>query len=422
MPTNPLSHNIARRLRGVIGVSEAILDRVRTERPRYTRLGAVVCFTATLSALSMLVVTSEVVPGGLAWVGAVAFAVFWGGLVLVVDSWLIASTHGTRQAKALVYLPRLMVSVLLGFVIAEPVVILVFRPAIERQVTETRTAEIAADIGKWKKCNPTTGEIVETTECASHRLNLPGSPATLRGDYQELVAQQQRDSATLAQDVARWNELESGARNECAGVPGRGSTGIRGEGPQCTHNRAVADQFRQDRMLEQRQTDLATLEGRIRDLQSRIPAAETSYATRIVEEIQHKEDDARAEPVGTLEEIAALGRLSETSGPVNIAQWTLRLLLILFDCMPVLAKWMGGTTAYDLMVRRQIDSDIRLHDKHLARCEEIESVMADAHKSDLMREPRATIDESTAADRRASSNHERLLDEEIERLFEEYRK
>ena len=424
MPTKPQSPNIARRLRGVIGVNEAILDRVPTERPRYTKLGAIVCLTATFSALSMLVVTSQLFMGGLAWLVAVAFAVFWGGFVLVVDSWLISSTHGTRrgETKTLVYLPRLMVSVLLGFVIAEPVVILAFRPAIERQVAETRTAEIATDIGKLKECNPSTGEPVETTECKKYRLNLTGSPTTLRSERDDLMARHKTDSAALAQDVARWNEFESAARDECAGVPGRGSTGVRGEGSQCKYNRAVADQFRLGARLEQRQAKLAELTGRISDIQTEITATETSYTTQIKEQIKQKEDNALGQPVGILEEIAALGQLSDASVPVTIAHWALRLLLILFDCMPVLAKWMSGATAYDHMVRRRTDSDIRLHDKHLARREEIESVMADAHKANLMREPRATLDEHTTADRRASSNRERQLDEEIERLFNEYRR
>jgi len=50
------------------------------------------------------------------------------------------------------------------------------------------------------------------------------------------------------------------------------------------------------------------------------------------------------------------------SGLVLGAQLLLRLLLIAIDCLPVLTKLMGGTTAYDRRVARRLVIDEDLHD------------------------------------------------------------
>jgi hypothetical protein len=417
MPSNPFS----RKLRRIIGVDEGILSRVPSERPRYTRLGAIVCFTATLSAFSILIVVSGIVTGGLAMLGAAGFAFFWGLFVLVIDSWLISSTHGTRKAKALVYLPRLLVSVLLGLVIAEPVVILVFRPAIQEQVSATRESRIAAESGMWKKCNPATDETVDAPGCASHRLALPGSPGTPNRKLVELRAKQDSAQKSFTNDENTWLHLTAVAQAECAGTAGPATTGIPGEGPECSQNRAAAARFQRISRLDQRQAELTAMRAAIRTLQDEVTAAETGYGQRVQAAIQQKERAVRDAPVGILEQLGALGRLAGESTPVTVAHWAFRLLLVLFDCLPVLAKWMSGATTYDLLVRKQIDSDVRMFDKRIVRHEEIETAVADAGRDDLVRRPRETHRDHAEADRRAERDRERLRDEETERLFEQIR-
>ena len=41
--------------------------------------------------------------------------------------------------------------------------------------------------------------------------------------------------------------------------------------------------------------------------------------------------------------------------------WLLVLVLLALDCLPVLAKLMGGSSAYDLILAEQIASDERVH-------------------------------------------------------------
>ena len=84
--------SIARLPRRLIGVQESILDTVPEERPRYTRLGVILINTALMAALSLFVAMQRVID--VHWLAAVPIALFWGMLVLVIDSWMVASTHG----------------------------------------------------------------------------------------------------------------------------------------------------------------------------------------------------------------------------------------------------------------------------------------------------------------------------------------
>jgi hypothetical protein len=59
--------------------------------------------------------------------------------------------------KVWFFLPRIVVSVLLGAVIAEPLVLWAFAPAINRDVQSFRAKTLAAAVTEWTRCNPPTG-------------------------------------------------------------------------------------------------------------------------------------------------------------------------------------------------------------------------------------------------------------------------
>jgi hypothetical protein len=97
-----------------------------------------------------------------------------------------------------------------------------------------------------------------------------------------------------------------------------------------------------------------------------------NYGSRVAQAIaqaranQQEEQDG---PIGLLEQSAALGRLSAHSGFVLAAQRMLRLLLIALDCLPVLAKLIGGTTSYDRLVNARPQMRKRMHAKDIESTE-----------------------------------------------------
>jgi hypothetical protein len=410
---------LGRRLRAVIGIKEDVLDWAPEERPRYTKLAVIVLTTGVLSGLSIMVVLNQLLDGSAWWsLALVPVAVFWASMIINLDSWLIASMHGARGTRFFVFVPRLVISVLLGFTIAEPLVVWVFRPAIDKQVEDSRADEIAAYASSWKACNPSDGTVVETRECADYHLNLSSSLAAVRTEHDTVSAKRDELKKEVDEYLRRWNELETIAQAECKGLPGPLTTGDVGEGPECTRNRNSADQYRRDTRLDQRQVELGGLDAQIVALKSEKQASETSYGSEVKDAVDKKIEERKANRVktGILEQFEALGQLSEKSLPVNLGHWALRLLLVLFDCLPVLAKWMNGTTTYDQLIARQIEADKRLHSGHVNLFERRDSAIMDVKLERIERDRQGRMERLDEAERQARAKRESDLDAEIERL------
>ena len=104
-------------------------------------------------------------------------ALVWAYVIVSFDGWLMASTHGLlNRSKWRIFLPRLVLSLLIGAAIAEPLVLWVFDPAVHRNVLDVRQAEVDAYAAALKECNPSSGERHADPRCESLRLPVEGAP------------------------------------------------------------------------------------------------------------------------------------------------------------------------------------------------------------------------------------------------------
>jgi hypothetical protein len=412
----PPTRGIGRAFRYVAGVNETILDWVPEERARYTRLGAIVVNTGLLAALSMTVLLRTV---DLSPLLVVPVALIWGFVILSFDGWLVASTHGVLgMAKLRIFIPRLLISVLMGAVIAEPLLLWMFGPAIETEVEDQRDATVRVEESKYKVCNPATGEPATADGCEDYLLNVGGSPQSIRAELSNVESERDALADTtesINDELTRREEL---ARLECNGTKEDGTTGIVGEGPNCFRNRAEADRYRASSNLDEHQATLVALNERIDRLTEAEGDAGTAYAAAVKTAIEGRVDDLRSnrEKIGILDEHQALGALADRSAFVFIGSWLLRLLLITIDCLPVLTKLMNRTTTYDTLLTRQLDIDARLHDKHVTEREQRDTGRADVaiqRNEHLVRTRMEEIDEAT---RKARADREAVLDDQIEAL------
>jgi hypothetical protein len=350
-------------LRRVAGVDEAILDWVPEERPRYTWQGAILLNTAILAGISMLVLLGRTELPGLLMV---PMALLWAGLILTFDAWLVSSTHGaTGRSKMAIYLPRILISVLMGAVIAEPLLLSLFAPAIHTEVNQQRKREIDAYENRLRECNPLTGEPTTVTGCTD-RLNLDNPLISIRTDLTRKTAQRDRLQAQVAAINTELARREAVSRAECNGTRINGSTsGVSGVGPNCTRNRREADRYRASSDIDAREADVSALSREIATLTADEATAGRAYATAVHAEIAVKVADARStqQKIGILDEDRALGVLAASSAFVSIGSWLLRLLLIVVDCLPVLTKVLSRSTTYDALLSRQMGVTDRLHDK-----------------------------------------------------------
>jgi hypothetical protein len=239
-----------RLLRRVIGIREEILDWAPEERPRFTRLGAIVVNTGLVAALSLLVALNKVV--STPWWLLIPVALFWGFLILSLDGWMITSVHGVLgSAKLRTLIPRLLISILIGAVIAEPLVLWVFQPAIHAEVETERRKALDQYEGRLTKCNPVSGEPVGP-ECRDYALNIKDTPYATQQESQRMTTERD-DLRSKLDDLRRQSaEQEKLALQECTGKSGPQTSGRPGEGPLCRRDQAIADQLHNSRDEQQK--------------------------------------------------------------------------------------------------------------------------------------------------------------------------
>jgi hypothetical protein len=362
----PPARGLGRWLRRVAGVNEAILDWVPEERPRYTWQGAILLNTAILAGISMLVLLGRTELPGLLMV---PMALLWAGLILTFDAWLVSSTHGaTGRSKLAIYLPRILISVLLGAVIAEPLLLSLFAPAIHTEVNQQRKREIDAYENRLRECNPVTGEPTTAVGCTD-RLNVENPLVSIRTDLTRKTALRTRLQAQVTAINAELARREAVSRAECNGTKiNRSTTGVVGEGPNCRRNREEADRYRTSSDIAGREADLSALSRDITALTADEATEGRAYAAAVHAGIAAKVADARSaqQKIGILDEDRALGVLAASSTFVNVGSWLLRLLLIVVDCLPVLTKLLSRSTTYDALLSRQVGMTDRLHDSFSA--------------------------------------------------------
>jgi Domain of unknown function (DUF4407) len=124
---------VGRGLRMLVGVDEELLRYVPTERHQYNALGGQILSTATIAGFSMIVALSQVLGHGSPVI--VPSAIVWALFVLSLDRWLLSSSTSARWTRRMsLLLPRFVLALLLGVLIAEPLILRVFQPAIEQEL------------------------------------------------------------------------------------------------------------------------------------------------------------------------------------------------------------------------------------------------------------------------------------------------
>lgn len=358
-PAEATTSKLARRVRALTGVTEPLLDRIPTERARYTALACVMLCTASVSGISMFFALSEILGSASLWF--VPFALFWAFLILTLDRWLVSSPankHSLVRVQTL--LMRLMIAVVLGFIIAEPLLLRVFQTAVVNQVITDRQAATNHGIGMYKECNPLPGASVPTgVDCAAWTLSVSGADSAadeaqidkLKTDIQGLTSALGTENATLQKFAAVVNE-------ECNGVSGQGLTGRAGDGPACHDDQQHYEDYKNSQPFAQQNAELSNDENQLASLEKQDTGDTKDMATQLTRQINAwaaKQPSAQT-PIGLIERFKALIELSKDSVVVNLGAWLLRIFFVLIDCLPVLAKFIGGLTPYDELARGDINT------------------------------------------------------------------
>ncbi|WP_101787994.1 DUF4407 domain-containing protein [Nonomuraea indica] len=349
-------------LRRVAGADERLLDRVPHERMRYTGLGGVVISTSVIAGLSMWFFLSQML--GEAHILLLIPVAIWSLTVLNLDRWLISTVSVMWQRRLLMLLPRLAVATVLGLVIAEPLVLRFFETAVVQQVKDEREAARSTLKDTLIRCNPTPPQRPPAGECGAGTTLLRVTPAEQVGELAKLERRRDRQTKELQRLSTEHTRLARLATAECNGTPMPNVTsGLEGYGPRCREAYKTAADFRRDRGIADKRTELDQLRADIAARQRSVTAMTSGYSHQVAAAIDERVAalPAGSASIGLLERKKALDRLTGEDAFLWGFTWLLRLLLLLIDCLPVLVKIMGGTSVYDRLVDAENRKAERVH-------------------------------------------------------------
>ena len=370
------------------GAEGEILDRVPGETPRFVQMFFVLAGTALVSAISMLFALTTGVQAAI-WL-AVPLAVVWALIIFNLDRFLTSTMSSTRNIWKLIGLaiPRVIMAAIIGFVVAEPLVLQIFHNDIAREVaatniTQAQSDQEALETGPEKKALDAASDRVAELENQAATGIVAGTDSSsatesaAQATVDDLTAKMTAQQAVIDQARILYQCELTG---EGAGtVPG--CTGVNGEGASSDAAEAQLAEAQQtyDALAAQLRTaneelaaagtaakeNTSTSETQNREeAQSQLPAARDSYDAALAAYNARAESVAsgNAGAIGLLSQISGLNRLSEKEPTILWAHILIAALFFMIELLPVLVKVLtsyGDPSLYEkaAAIRRQVALD-----------------------------------------------------------------
>ena len=370
------------------GAEGEILDRVPGETPRFVQMFFVLAGTALVSAISMLFALTTGVQAAI-WL-AVPLAIVWALIIFNLDRFLTSTMASTRNVWRLIGLaiPRVIMAAIIGFVVAEPLVLQIFHNDIAREVastniTQSQSDQEALETGPERKALDAASDRVAELENQAATGIVAGTDSS---SASESAAQTTVDDLTtkMTDQQAVIDQARTLYQCELTGegagtVPG--CTGVNGEGASSDAAQAQLAEAQQtyDALAAQLRTaneelaaagtaakeNTSTSETQNREeAQSQLPAARDSYDTALAAYNARAESVAagNAGAIGLLSQISGLNRLSEKEPTILWAHILIAALFFMIELLPVLVKVLtsyGDPSLYEkaAAIRKQVALD-----------------------------------------------------------------
>lgn len=386
-PTGRVAH-LAQLIRKLTGVREELLARIPAERTRYTALAAVMTCTASIGGLSMFFALSEILGKPEPWFWFLA--AFWTTFILCIDCWLVSSTAGTRwRTRVAVLLPRLAIAAVFGIVIAEPLILRVFQTGIISHIQQERQAAIDTLRTALVDCNPIPGipQPASRGICAGMILSISSPAAASQARLTALQSQETALQAQVSTETAQLSQKQNTVNDECNGISGAGLTGIPGNGPACKQDQQYVAVYLASHPIASQENRLTALNKQIAALRASLAGQQARDRAAISGAIASRlrRETPPGAPAGMAERFQSLSYLSRSNAFIAVASWFLRVFFILIDCLPVLVKFISGSTPYD----RLVDTEVSAAERRFSRDTDTRDSIADGRNETVLCQARA---------------------------------
>lgn len=305
--------------------------RTVPDRARYSCMGAVILLTAGAAAASLTVALALVFPHH-GWAVFLPVGILWGAIVFNFDRWIVssidygplsagdtgASRRGALVSKTVQFGVRFIMAALVGLVISEPIVLAIFGPEINQQLTAQHVAD-------------TKTQTAQIDAAAARQIAILNQPATAA---KKALAVATRKASTAHKIYLC--ELTA----QCHLPPGE-VTGVPGLGPQTSQDFVL---WRQALRAENKAQQAF---GRISKRQA-AKIATVNAQTKILVANATKTIDANN---GLLARERALDTLTRQNSGFLLRRLLLWMALMFIDLAPVLLKTFSPPTLYDVLQR-----------------------------------------------------------------------
>jgi hypothetical protein len=305
------------------GTPAEIIEKYPTEHAKYLGIGATIFFTALFAGLSGGYALYFVFSGTpAAWGASIAFGLLWGLAIFNLDRYIVSSIRKTSMVKTQFYQasPRFVLAVLIAVVIARPLELKIFDKEIHDKLKERYLLDQKSQIMK-----------VQDSFKEKYALEL------------SRVAKYQAEYDELSKETGRLREE---LKAEVFGTRTGTTSGVSGYGTYAKNKESVVQG--KDARLAYLSRELATLE---EFLNSQKSAEGMNNQLMLSEEIL----DQKASRAGFADRNWALGALTHSTDDVSRSSANavtfITLLLIAFECAPLIVKLLSDAGPSDVDIR-----------------------------------------------------------------------
>jgi len=303
-----------------------LIKKSPSESNKYIGIGGTVLFTGILASLSAGYALFTIFESLYA---AVFFALLWGLMIFNLDRFIVSSMRKGSNAWSewKLALPRLLLAVLLAFVISKPLELKIFEREINRKLDEGKATAI-----------------IETKES----LDM-GFPELQRLDT--AIAQLRQE---IQEKEAFRNEKQREYDDERFGNKTAGTTGLKGLGINAQKKEEQLDEAQRDyRETAQRNQD------RIDGLEK-----ERQQFTELKQLEFEKQQPGIDQFNGMAARIDALGKLTDESRAMFMANLFIILLFVAVETAPIFVKLLANKGPYDYFLEKH-EEELLLYNQEM---------------------------------------------------------
>jgi Domain of unknown function (DUF4407) len=354
------------------GARPEILAHCRTERIKFQSLGWAILITCAMAMVSMWFALAGAM--GINALATIPVAIMWGLVIMGIDRWLITSMPIDGSRKWAMAVPRLLLALLLGTLISAPIVLRVFQPEINSQITvikdQNAAAFSSAQQDSWAAQQVTRlanavnnlQQVIDTR--GTEAINSSSDPL-----IQSLTGQRAAELSLEQQYFHKWQCQLHGGSGCLAG------NGPLAQASEASYRQAMARVTALASQIQARENqltsaDAASEQSRYQQAVGDLPTAQQQLAAAADSEdaLQSSFNATNEATNGLLIRLQALSQLSAGNFTLSTARALLFLLFLVIECLPITVKLLQRSGNYELILqavtRRELDDARRAFRNH----------------------------------------------------------